>query len=126
MRIRPQAFPDEPVEDLVEDPWRSFSCGNDPMGCRLEFEDEEFVAGGRETIYYVRAVQEATAMINADNVRCEYDDAGRCVAVNPCYGDYRTSAEDDCLAPVEQRAWSSPIFVAFDAIDPNMNPEELQ
>jgi hypothetical protein len=53
-------------------------------------------------------------MINAANVRCEYDESGACIAVNPCYGDYRTSREDDCLAPAEQRAWSSPIFVAHD------------
>jgi hypothetical protein len=95
------------------------------MGCRVEFEDEEFVAGGREVVYYVRAVQEATPMINADNVRCEYDDQGQCIAVNPCYGDYRTPDEDDCLAPAEQRAWSSPIFVAF-APAPEQDLEEEQ
>jgi hypothetical protein len=112
IRIRPQAHPGEPVAQLVEDPWRSFDCDGDPMGCSVEFDDGEFVASGRETVYYVRAVQEATPMINADNVRCEYDDSGQCVAVQPCYGDYRTPEEDDCLAPAEQRAWSSPIFVA--------------
>jgi hypothetical protein len=125
MRIRPQLSPGEPVEQLVEDPWRSFDCADDPMGCRVEFEDEEFVAGGREVVYYVRAVQEATPMINADNVRCEYDDQGQCIAVNPCYGDYRTPDEDDCLAPAEQRAWSSPIFVAF-APAPEQDLEEEQ
>jgi hypothetical protein len=113
VRIRPQVRPGEPVDQLVEDPWRSFACKGDPAGCVVEFEDEEFTDSAREAVYYVRAVQEATAMINADNVRCEYDDSGRCIAVRPCYGDYRTADEDNCLAPAEQRAWSSPIFVAY-------------
>jgi hypothetical protein len=112
VRIRPQIKANEAVEDLVEDPWRTFTCEGDPTGCQVEFEDEDFLTSGREAVYYVRAVQEASAMINADNVRCDYDDNGVCVAVDPCHGDYRTPATDDCLAPVGQRAWSSPIFVA--------------
>jgi hypothetical protein len=98
---------------LIEDPWRSFNCVPDQAGCRVEFEDPDFVSGERESIYYVRAIQESTQMINADNVRCEYDENGQCIAVNPCYGDYRTPADEDCLAPANQRAWSSPIFVGY-------------
>ena len=83
------------------------------MGCSIEFEDEGFVEGERESIYYARAIQQATPMINANNLRCEYSEEGECIAVNPCYGDYRTPASEDCLAPAEQRAWSSPIFIRF-------------
>lgn len=114
VRIRPQLESSEDVGQLIEDPWKSFSCDASPEGCQVEFSDEEFVAGAREAVYYVRAIQETTTMINADNVRCEYDENGSCVTVNPCYGDYRTDSEEDCLAPARQRAWSSPIFVAFD------------
>jgi len=111
VRIRPQISPDEDVADLIEDPWRTFDCPADQAGCRVEFEDSDFVSGGRESIYYVRAIQQATQMINANNVRCEYDETGQCIAVNPCCGDYRTPADEDCLAPANQRAWSSPIYV---------------
>ncbi len=113
VRIRPQITPDESVVELIEDPWRVFPCSGDPSGCEVIFEDESFVAGARESLYYVRAIQEESTMINAANVRCEYSEEGDCIAVNPCYGDYRTPASEDCLAPAAQRAWSSPIFVSY-------------
>ncbi|MEM9254027.1 MAG: DUF3604 domain-containing protein [Pseudomonadota bacterium] len=113
VRIRPQQFPDEPVGGLIEDPWRVYRCEPDATGCEIEFSDEEFSGSGRHALYYVRAIQEETEMINADNLRCEYDEMGACVAVNPCYGDYRTLASEDCVATASQRAWSSPIFVDF-------------
>ena len=46
-------------------------------------------------------------------LRCERDSEGNCVKVNLCTKDYRTSRTDDCLAPVEERAWSSPIYVNY-------------
>jgi hypothetical protein len=65
----------------------------------------------REFIYYVRAIQEPTPAVNAGGLRCEYDAAGNCISVSPCYGDYRSDRDDDCLSINEERAWSSPIFV---------------
>lgn len=124
VKIRPQVYPQEPIADLVEDPWRVFDCAPDQAGCQVEFEDSDFATGEREAIYYARAIQQPAPMINAANVRCEYDDDGKCVAVNPCYGDYRTSRDDDCLAPASHRAWSSPIFVAFDS--PGAAPASTQ
>jgi hypothetical protein len=126
VRIRPQLSPDEAVENLIDDPWRSFDCAPDQAGCQVAFSDPDFVSGKRETIYYVRAIQEATPMINAGNVRCEYDESGQCIKVNPCYGDYRTPADDDCLAPANQRAWSSPIFVSYAPSMLRNEKEELQ
>ncbi len=126
VKIRPQLSADEAVEDLIEDPWKTFECNGGQEGCQVEFEDNDFVTGSREAIYYVRAVQESTDMINADNLRCEYDDEGVCIAVNPCYGDHRTAVEDDCLAPAKQRAWSSPIFVAHEIAVATQQTEEEQ
>jgi hypothetical protein len=117
VRIRPQRVPREPVAGLIEDPWRRFECPPDPAGCRVEFADEGFAAAARDAVYYARAVQEPTPMVNAAGLRCRLDAAGRCESVDPCYGDFRTDPRDDCLAEEGERAWSSPIFVDFGAGD---------
>jgi hypothetical protein len=111
VRIRPQARPGEPVETLIEDPWRVFACDGNPAGCAVRFEDKDFAAASRDTLYYVRAIQEPSLVVNAGNLRCTRDADGNCTGVRPCFGDYRTDYEDDCTAPEEERAWSSPIFV---------------
>jgi hypothetical protein len=111
IRIRPQAAPGEPIGRLIEDPWLRLDCPPEPSGCSVEFEDPEFAASRRDAVYYARAIQEPGLAVNGANLRCRYDENGRCVELDPCHGDYRTDPDDDCLAPVEPRAWSSPIFV---------------
>ena len=111
VRIRPQVRPNEPIRELVEDPWRRFDCPADRAGCTVEFEDPSFLLNGRPAVYYVRAVQEPTPAVNAGGLRCERDAEGNCTTVNPSYGDYRTPFDDDCLTPNEERAWSSPIYL---------------
>ncbi|MDG2303635.1 MAG: DUF3604 domain-containing protein [Candidatus Binatia bacterium] len=112
VRIRPQTYEGEPVGPLIEDPWRSFECAGGHDGCTVEFDDPEFVPGQREYVYYVRALQEPSPAVNGDPMRCERDEEGACVRSNPCPAsgpDF--DPEDECLSMVQERAWSSPIFV---------------
>ena len=111
VRIRPQVSPDEDVGKLIEDNWKVHQCKDRGNGCSFTFTDPEFARSGRMATYYVRAIQEPTEKINADNLRCDYDDKGNCIKVNICYGDERTAVSDNCVGTVEERAWSSPIYV---------------
>ncbi len=111
VRIRPQSRPDESVDDLIEDPWRVLPCPPGGGGCVASFDDPEFSSSDRDTVYYVRAIQEPSPTVNGANLRCEQDASGACIAVEPCRAGDPTSRDDDCLADAEERAWSSPIFV---------------
>ena len=111
VRIRPQRSAGEPIAPLIEDPWRRYPCPADPAGCVVRFEDPDFMESGRDAVYYARALQTPTAAINGANLRTRFDTAGNATSVAPCYAGHRGDPEDDCLAPVSERAWSSPIFV---------------
>ena len=113
VKITPQKSPEESVDDLIFDVWKSFDCKPSQQGCQFEFTDDEFSKQSRDSIYYVRAIQEASPVVNAGNLRCSYNEKGECIKVNICYGDARTDKEDDCLSLSEERAWSSPIYVNF-------------
>jgi hypothetical protein len=111
VRIRPQQNRGEPVEALIEDPWRTLPCPGEAAGCVAEFSDPDFASSARDAVYYVRALQEETPAINGAPLRTRFDPDGNASSVAPCYGGYRQDPEDDCLSPVQERAWSSPIFV---------------
>ena len=113
IKVSPQNNASEDVGNLIEDPWRVFNCPLDQNGCEVNFEDESYSKDQRDVSYYVRAIQEPSSSVNAKNIRCEYNEKGECIKVNMCYGDFRTSGDDDCLAMIEERAWSSPIFVDY-------------
>jgi hypothetical protein len=97
VRIRPQTTPGEPVDALVEDPWKVLPCQPDPAGCRVTFSDPDFETFRRDTVYYVRAIEEPSQAVDHDGVEC-----------------LEVPWEDDCLGKVEERAWSSPIFVDWE------------
>ncbi len=113
IKISPQIIPGERVDNLIEDPWMVFQCAPNQNGCEINFEDKSYAEDKRDVSYYVRAIQEPSPSVNAKNIRCEYNSKGECIKVNMCYGDYRTSKDDDCLSMIEERAWSSPIFVDY-------------
>ena len=95
--------------------WLVHQCPADQLGCSFSFTDTDYATGARDAVYYVRAVQAASDAINGDNLRCEFDGEGKCIVVNPCHGnEVLTEYEDDCLAPVNELAWSSPIFVDYE------------
>ncbi len=125
VRIRPQRSADEPVASLVEDVYRRLDCPAGKAACVVQFEDPDFVSAARDGIYYVRAIQEPTPTVNAKALRCERDEAGNCVKARPCYGDYRTPLDEDCLAEDEHRAWSSPVYLRFDAEAAKRAAEQL-
>jgi hypothetical protein len=107
VRIRPQTTPDEDMASLIDDPWQSFECAPDPNGCVATFIDEEFSAGRRDVVYYARVFEGAEPTVNGNTVRCTPGSETSCLETDLC------SAGEDCLAPYEARAWSSPIFVDF-------------
>jgi len=113
IRIRPQIYKDEPVAPLIDDVWKSFDCPEDRNGCTVEFTDEDYADSTRDAIYYVRVQEEAKPMVNGGQLNLERDLDGKVVAMNDC--DRHKSPGDDCLAMETPKAWSSPIFVGFQA-----------
>jgi hypothetical protein len=118
VRIQPQAFEGEPIGELVRDPWQVFECPGTPDGCSVEFEDPEFEQNGRDAVYYIRAIEEPSPVIHAENLGCSRDESGNCLRVSPCN-------DGDCLGEAQQRAWSSPIFVDWDATEALSEDEAL-
>ncbi|MBW2245260.1 MAG: hypothetical protein JRH01_25095, partial [Deltaproteobacteria bacterium] len=101
---------DEPLDGLVEDPWRVLPCPADGSGCVVEFADSEFGGSARDAVYYARAIEAPDSLIHGKNpLGCQFDEQGRCVEIEPCGAN--TPQEDDCKGVAEPRAWSSPIFV---------------
>ena len=92
---------------------RTRGMGDAPAGCEVVVEDPEFAEGGRDAVYYARAVEAQGLAIHADPLRCTTDQDGGCIEVDLC--NATTDWQDDCLDWTEERAWSSPIFVDYAA-----------
>ena len=95
IKITPQIYQDESLQGLIKDSWKTFDCKPSQQGCEIEFSDEDFSSSNRDTIYYVRAIQEPSPVVNGGNLRCTFNEQGECIKVNICYGDSRTDKDDD-------------------------------
>jgi len=111
VRIRPQITPDEDLASLVDDPFLTLDCGGKST-CEVTFSDPDFVSGGRDAIYYVRAIQEPSGQLNHEDLRCEDGPDGECVSVDICQGGER-GEDDDCIQEGGERAWASPIYLSL-------------
>jgi len=112
VRIRPRRSDAEQVDLLIDDPWLVLPCEGGAAGCEATFEDPDHPTAARDALYYVRAIQEPTPQINGAGLRCVRDEDGRCSEMRRCMaGRADGPADDDCLAPDQARAWSSPIYV---------------
>ena len=100
------------ISNNIQDPWKVFTCNDKGEGCSANFFDDEYVLNNKSSLYYARAIQEPTNIVGGDPLRCELNESGDCIKIRPCYSsgpDF--DPNDDCLAPVGERAWSSPIFL---------------
>ena len=66
IKVTPQTYEGENVDNLISDPWRVFVCEPSQQGCEVEFTDEEFNSDARDASYYVRAIQEPSPAVNAE------------------------------------------------------------
>ncbi len=107
VRIRPQSHPEEAVGALIDDPWVRFECPDDPNGCTATFEDAEFDSVRRDTVYYARVFEHPKPTVNGAMLACRSEGDDACVETDPC------QRGEECLAPDEPRAWSSPIYVDY-------------
>ena len=113
IKIIPQQYQDEALDDLILDPWKSFQC-TESEECLITFSDTDFEEQQRDALYYARAIEKESKAVNAGNLRCETDAFGQCKEVNICYGSpIQNPREEDCLENTQERAWSSPIFVDY-------------
>ena len=100
IKITPQSYAGESIKPLIQDPWMTIPC-NGRGECIVEFEDQNF---SRDSVYYVRAIQEVTPAINGSSISKREE-------FKLCKGSFRTDLNDDCLSLTNERAWSSPIYV---------------
>ncbi len=93
IKITPQSYSGESIKPLIQDPWKKIPC-NGTGECIVEFEDQNY---SRDSVYYVRVIQESTPAINGSSIsdRKEF---------KLCKGSFRTDLNDNCLSLTNERA----------------------
>ena len=109
IRITPQITAAEKIGDLIRDPYLVIPNANrDARGqprahFKAEFTDAEFAGLKRDALYYVRVIQTPTEGVNGTpgyNARGEMEFCP-------------TEGQSQCKTPINERAWSSPIYVNY-------------
>ena len=66
IKILPQRFENENLDNLIIDPWKVFNCGGTEE-CVITFSDNNFSIDKRDALYYVRAIEKESKAVNANN-----------------------------------------------------------
>ena len=114
IRVMPQEYENQPIDDRIEDKWLTHNCDIDSIGCQFEFTDPEFSSMESDVSYYVRAIEEPSPIINVKGAHCIYDDEGNCTEFKICTQDWKNPRDvEACSSIDEPRAWSSPIYIDY-------------
>jgi len=114
IKVLPQEFNDQKVDDRIMDPWKVHYCNPDENGCSFTFQDQDFANDQKDASYYVRAIEVPTPQINVKGGVCTFDDDGNCIDYKLCTQDWRHPRNvETCSEIDEHRAWSSPIYVDY-------------
>ena len=114
IRVMPQEFEDQSLEDRIQDAWLTHDCDISEVGCSFTFQDKDFLSLGKDTSYYVRAIEEPSPQINVKGGVCTFDENGECTEFKLCTQDWRHPRNvETCSEIDEPRAWSSPIYVDY-------------
>jgi len=114
IRIWPQEYEDQPMDERIEDTWLVHNCDINEKGCQFNFTDPDFITMQSDVSYYVRAIEEPSPIINVKGAHCIYDDEGNCSEFKICTQDFKNPRDiDACTSIDEPRAWSSPIYLHF-------------
>jgi len=120
VRVLPQVYEDQPVDERIQDAWKTHYCDTTQTGCSYTFTDNEYSDLKTDVSYYVRAIEEPSLQINVKGAHCaDHDSAeghahGGCQKFKLCTQDWKNPRDFDmCASMDEPRAWSSPIYVDY-------------
>ncbi len=114
IRVMPQEYEDQPVDDRIQDSWKVHDCDISQVGCSFTFQDNEFLGAKQDVSYYVRAIEEPSPTINVKGGVCKREENGECVEFKLCTQDWKHPRDlESCSEEGEHRAWSSPIYVDY-------------
>ena len=123
VRIRPQARAGEPVEPLIEDPWRELRVRRrDPPGCVATF-DGPGLRRRRARRALLRARDRGAERRRSTAASSAASATPRVAAPRSTSAASPAATTTTASAPSEPRAWSSPIYVDYAGAAAAATPE---